>query len=266
MANSILRNFQLVRKDETYDRFARDHQAKTPLSKCFYLAMHLLPGVFGVVVINNLTIYNSLLAATGLTGREFQFVAFMLVTYGWHIVLPFVVLRWIDRLSFRETLAFLGLDRIDLKGIFLYLPLIFVPYTVLFIPYFRYIYGPLFDWLASVPAFQVPEHSIFFTGFLDFPPTALLLLLIGNFLGEELYYRGYLMKKCAFLGRHTWWITTTLFVVYHFWQIPNTYSLLLPGLIFGLVMVWRKDLYVVIVLHFLLNLFWVDWMEGTFTG
>jgi membrane protease YdiL (CAAX protease family) len=31
-----------------------------------------------------------------------------------------------------------------------------------------------------------------------------VFLFIGNFLGEELYFRGYLMKKIAFLGNSAW--------------------------------------------------------------
>ncbi len=99
----------------------------------------------------------------------------------------------------------------------------------------------------------MPDYSIFKGDLYDFP-VMLLFLFIGNFLGEELYYRGYLMKKCSFLGQHTWWITSILFALYHLWQIPETWPSILPVLIFGFMMMLRKDIYVVIILHIFLNL------------
>lgn len=254
----------VVREDPIYDHYAQQYQAKTPGSQFFYLLMHLLPGFFGLVTLNYLPVYEALVKASGMSDLWFQYCMFLFVTYIWHMVFPFLLLRFVDRLSFRESLAFVGLDRIDWKGIFIVLPVIFIPYTIVSAPWFEWVYFPLMNWLVSIPLFELPDHSIFKTGYDLFPATALLFLYLGNFLGEELYYRGYLMKKCAFLGGHTWWITSVLFVIYHFWQIPFTWSLIFPALIFGLVMIWRKDLYVVIALHFVLNLIWLPWMRDVF--
>lgn len=254
----------LIKEDKVYDADATKYQAKSLSAKIFYLLMHLLPGFFALLTLNYEPVYKTLRDLSGLSDEWFQFSMFIFVTYCWHMLLPFLVLRWSDGLNFRESLRFLGLDRIDLKGIFLVLPIIFIPLTIVSAPWFQWIYFPLRDWLASIPAFELPDYSIMKTGFLHFPPFALTFMLIGNFLGEELYYRGYLMKKCAFLGKHTWWITSTLFVVYHFWQIPATWSLILPAMIFGLLMIWRKDLYVLIALHFILNLMWLPWMRSVF--
>jgi len=79
---------------------------------------------------------------------------------------------------------------------------------------------------ASRPPLSHPAWSIFGgdpSGLYAFPPFALLLLFIGNFLGEELYFRGYLMKKSSFLGRANWFINPFLFALYHLWQIPMTW-------------------------------------------
>ena len=260
---SRLRGF-FVREDPDYERYAARYQARTSPAKFGYLLMHFLPGVFAVVVINIEPVFVTMRDLTGLSGRMYQYVLFILVTYGWHTLLPIVVLMRGDGLSFRETLSYLGLDRVDWKGMLIVLPAIFVPYTLVSIPYFRWVAPALTHWLESVEAFQLPDYSLFKEGLYDFPPILLLFLLIGNFLGEEVYYRGYLMKKCAFLGRHTWWVTSFLFALYHLWQIPHTWPLMGPAMIFGLVMALRKNLYVVILLHLVLNLWWVAFMETTF--
>ncbi len=260
---SRLRGF-FVRDDPDYDRYTARYQARTTQAKIGYLLMHFLPGIFALVVINIDPVFVTLRDLSGLSDRMFQYLLFIAVTYGWHTLLPVVVLMRGDGLSFRETLGYLGLDRVDWKGVFIVLPVIFVPYTLVSAPYFRWVEPALTSWLGSIEAFQLPDHSLFKEGLYDFPPVLLLFLLIGNFLGEEVYYRGYLMKKCAFLGRHTWWVTSFLFALYHLWQIPHTWPLMGPALIFGLVMVLRKNLYVVIWLHLLLNLWWVGFMEATF--
>nr|WP_299339761.1 CPBP family intramembrane glutamic endopeptidase [Allomuricauda sp.] len=102
----------------------------------------------------------------------------------------------------------------------------------------------------------IPEYSIFhnYETIYSFAPWQLALLFIGNFLGEEVYFRGYLMKKSAFLGMHNWWVHSVLFTIYHFWQIPMTYALGAISLSFGLLMHWRKNLFELILLHVLINL------------
>ena len=79
-------------------------------------------------------------------------------------------------------------------------------------------------------------------------------LFIGNFLGEELYFRGYLMKKTAFLGRWNWTVNSLLFALYHLWQIPQTWPLIVMVLAFGLLMWLRKDLYVILLFHLFGNM------------
>ena len=48
------------------------------------------------------------------------------------------------------------------------------------------------------------------------------IFFVGNFLGEELYFRGYLMKKTAFLGGWNWVFNSVAFSLYHLWQAPQT--------------------------------------------
>jgi membrane protease YdiL (CAAX protease family) len=103
----------------------------------------------------------------------------------------------------------------------------------------------------------MPAHTIFKAGpggLYDFPPIALLFLFIGNFLGEELYFRGYLMKKIAFLGSSAWIVNSALFALYHLWQIPQTWPLAGLVLTVGLLMQLRKDIYVLIAFHLFMNM------------
>ena len=105
------------------------------------------------------------------------------------------------------------------------------------------IWAPLSALVQAVPLFHVPRWSIFGgdpAALYAFPPFALALLFIGNFLGEELYYRGYLMKKSGFLGRANWVFNPFLFALYNLWQIPFTWPLIGLVLAFGLLMWLRK--------------------------
>ena len=87
-----------------------------------------------------------------------------------------------------------------------------------------------------------------------------MFLFIGNFLGEELYFRGYLMKKSSFLGRANWFVNPLLFALYHLWQIPQTWPLIGLVLAFGLLMRMRKDLYVLVAFHLFVNM-WLTYGE-----
>ncbi len=118
------------------------------------------------------------------------------------------------------------------------------------------LYEPFQSWLSSVPLFRIPSYSMFASNeaFYGAPLLLMLLMLIGNFVGEEVYFRGYLMRKTAFLGRFNWFVNSVLFCAYHLWQIPQSWPLIVPFIFFGLVMQLRKNLYTMIVFHLLFNL------------
>jgi uncharacterized protein len=246
-----------VREDPTYDRYAARCQARSTASKFFYLLMYLLPGIAMYLAINVGPVYRAELRYTGISGRNLQFGWVMLITFGWHMLGPFLFLRFADKLTFRQSLEFLGLNRMDLRGLFLVLPLYCAAFALVALPYMRFLWNPISAWLETVPALHTPSYSIFqggSGGLYSFPPVALLFLFIGNFLGEELYFRGYLMKKTAFLGSAVWIVNSLLFALYHFWQVPQTWPLLGLVLAFGLLMRLRKDLYVLIAFHLFVNL------------
>ena len=251
-----LRRF-FVREDSLYDHYAAIGQPNSRSAKVFYLLMHLLPGVLGWALINVNSIYQAQLRLTGLPGRSLQYAWLIVVACGWHMVLPVLLLHFKDKLSWKETWEFLGLNRVDPHGLFLVLPVYCALFALAALPYMHWIWSPLEKWLQSVPAFHMPEYTIFKggpEGLYSFPPIALLFLFIGNFLGEELYFRAYLMKKIAFLGNAAWIVNSMLFAIYHFWQIPQTWPLVGLVLAIGLLMQLRKDLYVLVAFHLFINM------------
>jgi membrane protease YdiL (CAAX protease family) len=257
-----LRRF-FVREDPTYDRYAAACQAKSSAAKLFYLLMHLLPGILVYLAINVGSVYRAELHYTGVSGKNLQFGWVMFITFGWHMLVPFLFLLFSDKLTFRQSLEFLGLSRIDLRGLFLVLPVYCAGFAILSLPYMRFLWNPISAWLGTVSAFQIPAYSIFQggpNGLYSFPPVALFFLFIGNFLGEELYFRGYLLKKTAFLGGAVWIVNSLLFAIYHFWQVPQTWPLLGLVLAFGLLMRLRKDLYLLIAFHLFVNM-WLGFGE-----
>jgi uncharacterized protein len=248
-----LRRF-FVRQDPVYDRYAAIGQANSPASKAFYLIMHLVPGILAWALINVKPIYEAELRLTGLPGRWLQYALLIIFAFGWHMVTPVVLLRFKDRLTLKQTMEFLSLSQIDLRGLFVVFPLYCTLFALAALPYMQWIWNPLQVWLQSVPLFHMPDYTIFSPDLYKFPPFALLFLFIGNFLGEELYFRGYLMKKIAFMGNAAWVVNSLLFAIYHFWQVPQTWPLLGLAPAFGLLMQFRKNLYVLVAFHFFINM------------
>jgi uncharacterized protein len=176
---------------------------------------------------------------------------------GWHMFVPFLVLRFADKLTLRESCAFLGLNRVDWRGLLKVLPVFCALFALVSLPYIKFIWTPLQSWLQSVPLLSMPSYSIFRdveTLYSNSPPIALVFAFIGNYLGEELYFHGYLMKKTAFLGHFNWIVNSILFGLYHLWQVPQTWPFIGMMLAFGLLMNLRKDLYVLIAFHFFANM------------
>ena len=246
-----------VREDQIYDQYESANQAKTTPTKAVYLFLYLLPGIVVFVCINTEPLFRAQMAFTGLSARYLQYAWVLAITFGWHMLIPFLVLRYVDKLSLRESIAFLGLNRMDWRGLFLVLPVYFVLFALVSLPYQKFVAPVIENWTQSVSLFRIPSYSIFQDtpeNIYSFPLVALLFLGIGNFLGEELYFRGYLMKKSAFLGKLNWIVNSVLFAVYHLWQVQQTWPLVGLVLAFGLLMALRKDLYVLIVFHFLVNM------------
>jgi membrane protease YdiL (CAAX protease family) len=261
--SSWLRRF-FVREDPVYERYESTHQAKTTLAKAIYLFLYLLPGIVVFVFLNVPPVFRAAMTITGLSAKYLQYFWVLFLTFGWHMFVPFVILRYVDKLSLGEIVAFLGLNRVDRRGLFLVLPVYFVFFALASLPYLNFVAPLIENWTKSITLFRIPSDSIFQDtpeAMYSIPPIALLFLGIGNFLGEELYFRGYLMKKSAFLGRLNWIVGSILFALYHLWRVQQTWPMIGLVLAFGLLMTLRKDLYVLIAFHFLVNM-WMAYGTG----
>lgn len=76
---------------------------------------------------------------------------------------------------------------------------------------------------------------------------------MANLVCEELWFRGYLQDKLAFLGSRSWVGAGLLFTLYHVFEAPIVY----PGFVGGLALagLWalRGNLVSCILLHALLT-------------
>jgi uncharacterized protein len=247
----------LVREDAVYECYSAKYQAKTAMAKMVYLGLYLLPGIIVFLVVNIGPLFRWEMGVTGWSARYVQYAWVLIITFGWHIFVPFVVLRYVDKLSLQESCAFLGLNRVDWRGLLTVLPVFMSGFAILSLPYLRYVAPLIEGWTKTITLFQIPSYSIFQDtpeNIYSFPPIALLFLGIGNFLGEELYFRGYLMKKSAFLGGANWTVNSVLFGLYHVWQVQQTWPMIGLILMFGVLMKLRKDLWVMVGFHFFVNM------------
>ncbi|MEM1325644.1 MAG: CPBP family intramembrane glutamic endopeptidase [Bacteroidota bacterium] len=242
--------------DPTYNYYESELQARTPKEKVFVIFNYLLPGILITLLINVKSVVNYLSQLFDTSIEQYQYYIVVFVALGWHLCYPLYVLKVKRKYTWKAIAQTLSLHRFSVKGFFLLTPLFFILVLVIAVPYMRYVFPVLNQFLQQIPLLQIPEHSIFhdYETLYEFSPWQIALLLIGNFLGEEVYFRGYLMKRSAFLGKHNWWIHSLLFTIYHLWQIPMTYALGFISLAFGLYMSWRKNLYELILLHILINL------------
>jgi uncharacterized protein len=243
-------------ENPTYDKYAKEFQAKTPMSQAFYLFAYLLPGIVAYILVNIEPVHRFLSGVFGLKGYDFQYYMFVVFTLFWHIAFPIFMLRRNEKLKWREVFEFLSLNRFSFKEILVVAPIAFALSVVFSLPYMMTLYEPIQTWLNAVPWLRIPSHSIFasYEAFYGAPVAVMVLMLIGNFIGEEIYFRGYLMKKTAFLGRFNWLVNSILFCLYHLWQVPQTWPLIVPFIFFGLTMQLRKNLYTMIMFHLLFNL------------
>ena len=242
----------LNRRDPTYDQWAARHQSASSSERWRVVGLHLLPGLWGLAAVKLMV--PALGPITGLSPAWLQLLTLGTMAIGWELAMPFVWLRR-DGLSFRESLEFLGLAKLDWPGILVVAPIATVVFAVLGFPYLGYLYEPVRAWLDQWSIIQMPPWHILYSGYYNFPALPLLVVFIGNFLGEEVYFRGYLLKRLGFLGSRAWLASNFLFCFYHLWQAPVNWAylpifFLIP---FAQIMAWRKSLWVTIVVHIMVN-------------
>ena len=71
---------------------------------------------------------------------------------------------------------------------------------------------------------------------------------------EELYFRGYLQPRLSRFGIWAAFINAALFALYHFWQPFDFFGIFLLGLLFAVLVWWKRNVRLSIVLHILGNL------------
>ncbi len=213
------------RTDPLYDRWERECAPRGSLARAWYLFFYLLPGIVAYLAMNVAPVYAFFVDLTGLSGKNWQFGLAIAITFGWHMVLPVIVLNRADHLSFRQAMSYIGLNRVDWKSVLIVVPVAFTLWLIISIPYMHYVAPSIKAWTEGIAWMQIPSYSVFQPGpdsLFTYPGWMLAIFFIGNFIGEEVYFRGYLMKKTAFLGSWNWLISSVLFGIYHFWQIPQT--------------------------------------------
>lgn len=249
----------LVRADADYDRWVSRCSARTSRERWGVVGLHLLPGVAAGLIIRSLV--PAVHDATGIGHHWLQLVVLGAMALGWQLLMPFVWLRR-DGLTFRESLACLGFTVGDPMGLLIVAPILVIATTVCGAAYLMYGYEPVRLWLDAQPLLHMPEWHILYYGYFNFPAVALAVVLVGNFAGEEVYFRGYLLKRLGFLGAYAWLANNALFLLYHFWQAPVNWAylpifFLMP---FGPAMAWRRSIWVPMLLHVALNLGVMEWL------
>jgi len=72
---------------------------------------------------------------------------------------------------------------------------------------------------------------------------------------EELYFRGFLLPR---LSRFKWWAPVLgglFFALYHIWQPMAFITVFVTGVILGIIVQWKRNVYLGIFMHMLANMF-----------
>jgi membrane protease YdiL (CAAX protease family) len=86
--------------------------------------------------------------------------------------------------------------------------------------------------------------------------TVVLLLILNGVVGpivEEMYFRGYLLPRISRFGRWAPVINTVLFSVYHFWSPWQIVTRIIAVLPFVSAVYWKRNIYIGMLAHVLLN-------------
>ena len=79
-----------VRSDAIYDHYESTYQAKSPFEKAIYLFLYLLPGIVAYVFINIGPVFRAEMSLTGLSAKYLQYAWVLIITFGWHTLVPFL--------------------------------------------------------------------------------------------------------------------------------------------------------------------------------
>lgn len=178
------------------------------------------------------------------------------------LLITYCYLRYIDGLTFKEMIDWLGLNRFSWKNMLwalLLCPLFIALLGWVWIPY---IGKPIQGFLETIPMLRMSEwywQNTMQTALKTLPLSVKLLpislMIILNHVGEEIYFRGFLFQKTeAFFGKWTPLIAGLLFITHHTFQLAKTLPVFPTGIFISYFYYWKRDIYSVIWLHLLLNL------------
>jgi hypothetical protein len=144
-----------------------------------------------------------------------------------YVIFPILVVVW----GVIVTGLVSPVDNLVLTGLFAWLP----------------------DWYTLQNLFEIPQA--YSRGILLF--TAVSAVILNGVIGpvvEELYFRGHLLPRMSGLGRWAPLVNVVLFSLYHFWTPWNFLSrvLLLAPMVY--LVWWKRNIYIGIIAHCLLNL------------
>nr|MBI9109298.1 CPBP family intramembrane metalloprotease [Spirochaetales bacterium] len=199
------------------------------------------------------------------TGGDLWVVQIYIVSFllcGLMLLITWLYLKYVEKLSFRVMISEIGLDRFSWKNM-----LLAVLVTIPFALFYKLLWQPLvwepgFKLLDSIRIFHIPDWHWQKIGiqsaFESVPKRALIpaftTLLIANHLGEEIFFRGFLFKRSEpFFGKWTFIAAGLLFILHHTFQASRTYPAFPVGIFITGYYAWRRDVYGCIFIHLIGN-------------
>ncbi|MFZ6030492.1 MAG: CPBP family intramembrane glutamic endopeptidase [Chloroflexota bacterium] len=178
------------------------------------------------------------------------------------LFITYFYLKYVDELTFKQMIDWLGLNRFSWKNM-VWALVLFVPFIgLLGFVWIPYIGKPLTQFLETIPLISMPTwfwQNTMQVSLKTLPLAVTLvplsLVIIFNHVGEEIYFRGLLFQKTeAFFGKWTPVIAGLLFITYHTFQLSKTLPIFPTGIFLASFYYWKRDIYSVIFLHLLINL------------
>ncbi len=185
------------------------------------------------------------------------------VLCGLMLLITWLYLRIVEKLSFRQMIGELGLNRFSWKNMLLAI-LVTIPFALFFILFWKpFVLEPGSRLLDGIPVFHIPEwhwQKIGIKSAMETLPKtvflpAMITLLIANHLGEEIFFRGFLFKRTEpFFGKWTFIAAGLLFILHHTFQASRTYPAFPIGIFVTGYYAWRRDIYGCILIHLIFNI------------
>jgi len=182
--------------------------------------------------------------------------------FGLMMLVTWLYLKLVEKLSFRQMLGELGLTRFSWKNMLLAV-LVTIPFALFYILLWQpLVWEPGFRLLDGIPAFHIPDwhwQKIGIESAMESLPKivfipAMITVIIGNHLGEEIFFRGFLFKRTEpFFGKWTFIAAGLLFILHHTFQASRTYPAFPIGIFVTGYYAWRRDIYGCILIHLIMN-------------